>query len=278
VFISAIVSTYNSPEWLEKVVIGFSAQTHRDFELVIADDGSGPETTERIQSLRTRTGLTIHHVWQEDDGFQKTRILNKAIREATADYLVFTDGDCIPRGDFLAVHARHAEPGHYLSGGYYKLPMETSRAIAAEDITSGRAFDPAWLKAHGDRLPLNKRAKLMARDPWAGLLNALTPTRPTWNGHNASGWRVDLEAVNGFDERMQYGGEDVEMGLRLVNRGIKPKQIRYSAICVHLDHARGYVNAPARERNREIRRITVQTKSTWTPFGLIQQDGAEAAD
>ncbi|MDX1442561.1 MAG: glycosyltransferase family 2 protein [Gammaproteobacteria bacterium] len=269
-FISAIVSTYNSPDWLEKVVIGFSAQTHRDFELVIADDGSGPETAERIEQLRERTGLTIRHVWQEDDGFQKTKILNKAIREATGDYLLFTDGDCIPRADFLAVHAATAEPGHYLSGGYYKLPMETSHAITNDDITSGRAFDAEWLKAHGDRLPFNKRWKLTAKGKWAKFLNALTPTKPTWNGHNASGWREDIEAVNGFDERMQYGGEDVEMGLRLVNRGVEPKQIRYSAICIHLDHARGYVNEVARERNREIRRETVNENKTWTPYGLFK--------
>lgn len=269
-FISAIVSTYNSPDWLEKVVVGFAAQTHRDFELVIADDGSGPETAERIEQLRERTGLVIRHVWQEDDGFQKTRILNKAIREATGNYLVFTDGDCIPRADFLQVHSEYAEPGHYLSGGYYKLPMTTSRIITNDDVSSGRAFDAQWLRTHGDNLPFNKRWKLTATGRLSKFLNALTPTKPTWNGHNASGWRADIEAVNGFDERMQYGGEDVEMGLRLVNSGIKPKQIRYSAICIHLDHARGYVNETARQRNREIRRETISNSSTWTPFGLVK--------
>jgi glycosyltransferase involved in cell wall biosynthesis len=269
-FVSVIISTYNQPDWLEKVVFGYASQTYRHFELLVADDGSGPETAARIEQLREKTGLVIRHVWQEDDGFQKTRILNKAIREVSGEYLVFSDGDCIPRDDFLAVHVENAAPGYYLSGGYYKLPMGTSKAITAEDIASGRAFDARWLRRHGDRLPFNKRWKLTARGRIARFLNWLTPTRPTWNGHNASGWLSDIVAVNGFDERMQYGGEDVEMGMRLVNRGIQARRVRYSAICIHLDHARGYVNEEARARNAEIRRETQLTGTDWTPYGLIR--------
>lgn len=276
-FVSVIISTYNQPDWLEKVVLGYASQTYRHFELLVADDGSGPETVARIEQLREKTGLAIRHVWQEDDGFRKTRILNKAIREVSGEYLVFSDGDCIPRDDFLAVHVENAAPGHYLSGGYYKLPMETSKAITAEDIASGRAFDARWLRQHGDRMPFNKRWKLTARGRVAHFLNRLTPTRPTWNGHNASGWLSDIVAVNGFDERMQYGGEDVEMGMRLVNHGIQPRRVRYSAICIHLDHARGYVNEEARARNAEIRRETQLTGTDWTPHGLVKNAARPAS-
>ncbi len=102
--ISVIISTYNHPQWLENVVWGYAVQTHRDFELVIADDGSTDETRLTIQRLRRETGLEIRHVWQEDRGFRKCSIMNRAILEATTEYLVFTDGDCIPRSDFLAQH------------------------------------------------------------------------------------------------------------------------------------------------------------------------------
>ncbi|MDX5328696.1 MAG: glycosyltransferase, partial [Marinobacter sp.] len=78
-----IISTYNSPEWLEKVLWGYSAQTHKDFEIIIADDGSKDETRQLIDRMRDETGLTITHVWQEDDGFQKCRILNKAVLNTT---------------------------------------------------------------------------------------------------------------------------------------------------------------------------------------------------
>ncbi|MBU2099105.1 MAG: glycosyltransferase, partial [Gammaproteobacteria bacterium] len=80
--LSVIVTTYNSPAWLEKVLWGYSRQTHKTFELIIGDDGSGPETRELLNRMRTETGLDIKHIWQEDDGFRKCRILNKCIEQA----------------------------------------------------------------------------------------------------------------------------------------------------------------------------------------------------
>ena len=264
---SVIFSTYNSTKWLEKVLWGFNAQTDPDFEVVIADDGSKSETADLIKRIQSETGLNIQHVWQEDDGFQKCRIMNKAILASTGDYLIFTDGDCIPRSDFVATHKANAEPGHYLSGGYFKLPMKTSEAITKQDIDNGNAFDAKWLISNG----LNKShkiSKLTAKGWRQKLFNRITPTKRTWNGHNASTWKENFFLVNGFDERMQYGGEDCEFGDRLRNSGIKPKQIRYSAICVHLDHARGYVNDEMLKKNKAIRDNTTKNKATKTEFGL----------
>jgi hypothetical protein len=110
--------------------------------------------------------------------------------------------------------------------------------------------------------------KITASRRKAHLLNKLTPTKATWNGHNVSGWRRDIFAANGFDERMQYGGEDRELGERLFNTGIKSKQIRYSAVCLHLDHARGYATQEMRDKNKVIRDITQRDKITVTPFGI----------
>ncbi len=265
--VSVIFTTYNSPDWLEKTVWGFACQTHRPEQIVIADDGSTPETKQRIDTLRNETKLSIDHVWQEDDGFRKTLILNKAIVAATGNYLIFTDGDCIPRADFVETHLKHAERGRFLSGGYFKLPMETSRAITKDDIVSGRCFDVDWLRAHGLEKTY-KAAKLTAKGWRQALYNRLTPAGATWNGHNASGWRDDILAANGFDARMQYGGEDRELGERLMNAGIKPKQIRYSAVCLHLDHARGYVDETAIEKNRAIRRETRRSRRVRTEHGI----------
>ena len=100
------------------------------------------------------------------------------------------------------------------------------------------------------------------------LLNFTTPTTPSWNGHNASGWKNDFLNVNGFDERMQYGGEDREFGERLVNNGLKSKQIRYSTVCIHLDHARGYVKPEMIQKNLQIRKETKDHKKKWTEFGI----------
>ena len=269
--ISVIISTYNAEAWLEKVLWGYHTQTFRDFELVIADDGSGPATEALLHRMQKEVFYPIVHVWQEDDGFQKSRILNKAIAQCSAGYIVMSDGDCIPRNDFLEVHDRRKEKGYFLSGGYFMLPMSISEAISREDIETGRCFDIKWLREHGLKSSF-KNNKLTAGGFKAALLNTLTPTGATWNGHNASGWKEDIVAVNGFDERMQYGGQDRELGERLTNYGIRGKQVRYSAICVHLDHARGYKTPESIAKNQAIRQHTRGSKNVWTPYGMQKEE------
>lgn len=265
--LSVIFSTYNSPEWMLKTLWSLHYQSFQDFEIVIADDGSTQQTREQIEAFEQLSGRKVKHVWQEDDGFQKTRILNKALVASQADYILFTDGDCVLREDFLQVHINNREHGFFLSGGYFKLPMSTSEMITPEHIQSGEAFKLDWLLENGLK-KTHKTMKLTASGTKAKVLNTLTPTKATWNGHNVSGWRADIFAANGFDERMQYGGEDRELGERLFNAGIKSKQIRYSAICLHLDHARGYVTQEMRDKNKAIREVTKREKVTVTPFGI----------
>ncbi len=263
---SVIMSTYNAEAWLEKVIWGFSVQTETDFEIIIADDGSGPKTRELLDRLRSEINIPLVHVWQEDNGFQKSQILNKAIMAANSDYLIFTDGDCIPRKDFVETHIKFREPGYFLSGGYFKLPMDISVAITKDDIFTQRCFDVKWLKANG--LPSKNTSKLSASGFWAAFLNFVTPTKATWNGHNASGWKTDLVFINGFNQEMQYGGQDRELGERLFNKGLKSKQIRYNAVCIHLDHKRGYVNEETWKKNYAIRKNTRDNKVVKTPIGI----------
>lgn len=267
---SIVFTTYNQPDWLEKVLLGFAAQDRRDFEVLVADDGSGEETRQRIDALRHQLPIQIHHLWQPDDGFRKCQAMNMAIGEAASDYLIFTDGDCIPRADFVSTHLRLRERGRFLSGGYHKLPMPTSLAISPADIRSGRCFDESWLCRHG--MPKSRRnIKLTAGPLVAGVLDVVSPARASWNGHNASAWKRDIEAVNGFDERMRYGGEDREFGERLGNAGIRGKRIRHRAIVVHLDHARSYATQESIQFNRQLRAETRDIRRTWTEYGIAKQ-------
>ncbi|MDC3132986.1 glycosyltransferase family 2 protein [Flavobacteriaceae bacterium] len=268
--ISVIISTYNNEAWLEKVLWGYQRQTFKDFEMIIADDGSKPSTKTLVDSFNRTTNYNIIHVWQEDRGFQKSQILNKAIESCNAPYIVMSDGDCIPRADFLEVHNRHKEKGYFLSGGYFKLPMSISKTINEDDIEEQRCFDLEWLKNQGLRKSF-KNLKLKVTGNFASLMNVLTPTKATWNGHNASGWKEDIVAINGFDERMQYGGQDRELGERMMNNGIIGKQLRYVAICVHLDHARGYARPESIAKNKSIRRATRTQKKVMTPFGIKKE-------
>jgi glycosyltransferase involved in cell wall biosynthesis len=250
--VAVIITTYNAEDWLRKVLVGFSVQTETDFEIVIADDGSTPKTKDLIASFHSKFKHPIIHVWHEDDGFQKSKIVNKAILQATADYLLFTDGDCIPRNDFIAVHLKYKESGYFLSGGYFKLPMTISHSISDEDIISQNCFQISWLKKQGLKTNF-KLTKLTHSKLFASFMNWITPTKRSWNGHNSSGFKSDILAINGFNHDMKYGGLDRELGERLFNFGLFSKQIRYSAICLHLDHARGYSSPEIWEKNKAIR-------------------------
>ena len=267
--VSVIFSTYRQPEWLRKTLCGFARQNYTNFEVVIADDGSGEKTADVIRSARRSTELRIGHVWQPDRGFRKCRILNKAVRKARGGYLIFTDGDCIPHPEFIARHLALAEQKRFLSGGLLRLPLELSHNIQLDDIASGRCFSVSWLRSHG--MPFTyKLLKLSAGLDFGAVLDRVSPTTAGWNGHNASGWKDDILRANGFDERMGYGGEDRELGERLENAGIRGKRIRHRVTCLHLDHPRGYVNAEARAANLAIRRKTRRRRRTRTRYGIAQ--------
>lgn len=265
--LSVILSTYNQPQWLAHALLGYAQQSLDDFEIIVADDGSDAPTGYTIEQLAAATRMSLTRVWHPDDGFRKCTILNRAVEAARSDYLVFSDGDCIPRRDFLEVHWRLRRPGRFLSGGYCKLPMLTSQRVDPECIAAGEFARPAWLLANGCGAQAISR-KLRVHGLWAHCSDLLSPTRASWNGHNASVARADLEAVNGFDERMQYGGEDREFGERLENNGLRGLRVRHRAVVVHLEHARGYVNDAAMVRNRAIRAETRRRRAVWTEHGI----------
>jgi glycosyltransferase involved in cell wall biosynthesis len=267
--IGVIITTYNSPLWLAKVLLGYEQQSQRDFTVIIADDGSGDETRAVVSRFRERGILRLEHVWQEDEGFRKCRILNQAIASTSCDYLVFTDGDCIPQPNLLATHQRLAAPGYFLSGGYIKLTLPVSESLTEEDISSGVIFDRDWLIARGQ--PRSHKLWKLLREPWKqNLLNRMTPAAASWNGMNSSTWTRDLIAVNGFNEDMQYGGLDRELGERLWNYGHKSRQIRFSTVCLHLDHARGYAKPEIWAKNRAIRKAVKQNRSWWASNGIVK--------
>ncbi|KAF2516858.1 glycosyltransferase [Flavobacterium salilacus subsp. salilacus] len=270
--ISVIVSTYNAEKWLEKVLIGYSNQTYKDFEVIIADDGSRESTKALIDRYAADYPVPLRHLWHEDKGYRRQEILNIAIVEAANEYIIMTDGDCIPREDFVAVHAKFAEKGRFLSGGYCKLPMSTSEAITKEDIETQRCFDVNWLTSI-DKLGFSQKLKLSSSPVLATVLDIVTTTTPSFNNCNSSGFKADMIAINGYDERMKYGGPDREFGERLENYGVKGKQIRHKAICLHLDHSRGYKTPESLAANLAIRKEVKENKIKWTPYGIVKEPG-----
>jgi glycosyltransferase involved in cell wall biosynthesis len=267
--VSVIITTYNQPEQLEKVMWGYAGQRGAQFELIIADDGSLPATTEVIDRVAAATGLDVLHLWHEDKGFRKTEILNRATAASRGDYLIFSDGDCIPRDDFVATHVRLSSPNSFLSGGYIKLSAAISHSLTIADVVSRRATDARTLLEKGWR-PGRRALRLVRNQLVATLMDSITPTRRTWNGHNSSATRAAIIEANGFDMDMGYGGEDRALGERLMNAGINGKQIRHRAPCVHLFHDRPYVDPIRWKLNHEIRNRIRENGETRARIGIAE--------
>lgn len=266
---SVIITTYNSEVWLEKVLWGFTNQTFKDFEIIVADDGSNSKTKEKIIFFSDKFLHPIQHIWQKDEGFRKCSVLNKAILNSKSEYIIFTDGDCIPRKDFVATHLKNKTENYFLSGGYFKLDDKLSNSISKVEILNGNAFNIKWLLNKGLQYSF-KLSKLTHNSFFASFMNWITPTKKTFNGHNTSCFKSDLLKVNGFNEDMSYGGLDREIGERMMNSGIKGKQIRYSAICLHLNHDRKYATSETWLKNNEIRNYNKKNKITFISNGIYK--------
>ena len=266
---AVIITTYNQPEWLQKVLWGYACQSTTAFQILIADDGSTEPTRRIIKEARADFGSRLRHVWHEDRGFRKCEILNHAITAAEADYLIFTDGDCIPRDDFVQTHIELAEPEHFLSGGVVWLPAKLSHQITRDDIEAKRVSDRRWLRSQGWRGG-RRRLRLIHNRRLATVLDWLTPTGASFNGHNASAWRASLIEANGFDAEMGYGGLDRALGERLQNLGLRGKQVRHRAVCFHLDHERPYRKPEVVQRNRDIRARIRNTGEVRARVGIAE--------
>jgi GT2 family glycosyltransferase len=233
------------------VLLALERQTVRDFGLVIADDGSSAETRAVVARARAAGVRPVTHVWQPNRGFRKCRSLNRAVAAATAAYLVFLDGDSLPRRDFLQRHLELAKPRTYLAGRLVRFDRELSTRIGEEEIRSGAFERRSFLWREW------RRGHLLQKPQYAFMPAALgrllfRRDGGSWTGANCSAWRSDILAVNGFDERLSYGSEDSDLGWRLELSGVRRRSVRYQAPAFHLDHDRAYRDEAAMARNRAL--------------------------
>lgn len=234
--IAVIVTTYNRPDALAAVLEGFLSQSDKNFELLIADDGSKADTAEVVAQYQTRAPFPFKHVWQEDDGFRAAAIRNRAIAATNADYIVMIDGDCVPPVDFVASQRVLAEPGWFLSGNRLMLSQQFTLQVLRDKLPIHlwrlRDWLPAYRRGYIERwLPLMRLMHL-------GPLRKLSPQR--WKGAktcNLSAYRSDLLAVNGLDESYTgWGLEDSDLVIRLIRAGVRHKSARFSVPVLHLWH------------------------------------------
>jgi glycosyltransferase involved in cell wall biosynthesis len=269
-----IVTTYNNPQALHFALLGLEGQSTQAFKVCVADDGSGPATQKVVAHWQHRWGQErFRHVWHPDNGFAKNEILNKAIASSVADYLIFIDGDCIASPGYIQRHFDLRRPGQFVSGSLIRMPLEVNELLSDGLITTKAIFQTNWLKSHGSIRRLGswlKTANLPL--PVSDFLERISPVKKVWNGCNSSGWRNDLLKVNGFDESMKYGAEDVEMGVRLNNAGIIGRHNRYTAPLLHIEHARGYADPLVAASNKRYMKTIRRSGKTWTPLGIVKSE------
>lgn len=239
--ISVVISCYNNWATLEKCLWALEVQEDGDFEVVLADDGSGEAFGAALESFLAGSPLAVRRVWHEDAGFRKAAILNRAVAEANGEYILFLDGDIVARADWVAAHRKLARRRRFLAGGsHVNLPEWFHGNLQRAAVQEQRVFNAGWLEAQGVAGMRGYRRRLQSQGLCSRIMDTLTPRKNSFVGCNASCWRDDFQAVGGFDETFVYGGEDRDLGIRLANAGVRGIRRRYSLAVVHLDHKRPY--------------------------------------
>jgi glycosyltransferase involved in cell wall biosynthesis len=227
--VSVIVTTYNKPDYLRRVLDCLAHQVRLPDEVMVADDGSGPETGDHVRSISSASPYRLAHVWHEDEGFRAARIRNQAVKESTGDYVIFLDGDCLVNRHFISDHMRLLEKGFFVQGKRVLIGRDISASISRREVNSAPAM--LRLALGGGISNLHHLIRMPVFPAFRKLSHRGIKTC------NMGVHREDVYAVNGFNERfVGWGREDSEFAARLFSLGVERKDHPFMAVCYHLWH------------------------------------------
>ena len=267
--ISVILSTYNNYDTLSLVLDSLARQSDANFEVIIADDGSTKECKTLTTQCANLQPYQCRYIWHEDKGFRLAAIRNLGVRAAQGDYLIFLDGDCLVRKDFIAQHRRLSEKGWFISGKRVDLSENFTKKCITEKLPIQDWQPRRWLlpRLRGD---INKINLLLPVLPEIFFLRRRKDSSRGARGCDLSMFSEDFYAVNGFDETFNdWGLEDTELVVRLLNSGIKHKRIRYSVLVYHLWHSNMPMDNIAVENKKRLEK-TIKENKTYTPRGIMK--------
>lgn len=266
--ISLIISTYNRPSALSLVLQALNYQTDKNFEVIIADDGSRDDTRKLIAQMTVNCVYPITHAYQEDKGFRLSRARNLAASKASGDYLIFIDGDCIPRPDFIKNHRKLAAKKTLVCGNRILLSEEFTKEIEIKQIKVWNFSALNWIKTYltggVNRLhPLITFPFNTFRKPFKNWKKA--------RGCNLALFKDDYYEVNGFNNAFSgWGYEDSEFAIRLINSGVMLKSGRYATGLLHLYH---HENDRSNEKeNLKLLHDRIDSKITRAEDGILELD------
>lgn len=263
--ISLIIAVYNHADFLDKVLAGLTNQTFTNYEIVVADDGSGPEIKTVIEQHEDRFPHSIRHVRQDDHGFRKTMAVNRAVAASNGDYLVFIDGDCLLHGRFLERHYKRRKPRTVLSGRRIRLTPAITRKMSLEDIRSRKIEKPAywWFECDGfDRFHGFYMPMLF------GLKNIRRHNRYEILGCNFSVHKIDFYSINGYDERITGRGlEDNNLCSRFLAGNMIVESVKMECLQYHMYHSFDPI-----PHNQDMINEFREVDDPWTPFGIVKKE------
>lgn len=179
--VSLVIPCFNLGQFLGEAIESVRAQTYRDIEWVVVDDGSTDETTLRALETLEHAGTRV--IRSSNRGLSAAR--NLGILSSSGEFVCSLDAD-----DRLH-------------------PEWIERAVGVLDADPGLAFVSHWLEAFGDEQWAWKPVRCdLAMLLDVNVVNGAALVR-----------RAALDEAGGFDETMRDGCEDWEFWIRLLERG-----------------------------------------------------------
>ena len=230
--LSVIISNSNHHEnYLSKALTGLAMQEFKDFEVIVLGLSASNGILKLIQPFKKAfKSLTL---LPNGNAHNRATLLNEAVSHSRADYLVFSEANCIPRKDFLKIHNERKEATFFLSGGHFKLTPNIYREISEKHIRSQDCFDRKWLKGLGLKNGLRNHF-LSKNKIKSNILNAFLPGKASWNRHNTSCWKKDLLSIGGFNEYIGDQEVDQDICRRFYHHELHGIKVDFNAICLHL--------------------------------------------
>jgi len=226
--VSVILSIFDQPNAFTYALIGYARQAFKDFELVVADDGSDEETRAIVERFKKEGAYPVKHVWQENKGYRRSKIANEAVRVSEGKVILLSDGDCIPHRDFVGTHAANVRPGGFCVGGYVRLSADYCRTLTEEKVRAGE-YEAQMTSA--DRWHFRKTHW---KSLWGVFFGRIK--KPKVYGCNIGVDRDVYTAINGYDENFDgFGKEDSDLRNRLRRHGAKPVSLWGRAWVHHVD-------------------------------------------
>lgn len=242
--VSLIAAVYKDTQALDVIIKALRKQTYKNFEFIIAEDGSSKEMQEYLTTVKN-VEFKIIHTTQEDNGIRKSKSQNNAIRASTGEYLIFIDGDCIPYSTFIEYHVKLAERGCFVGGKRVNLGPQFSYQMREGQLHPyelEKNFLWNFLAISNDAVERHTEEGFSV-SPNSLIYKLFLKGRKKklqLVGCNFSCFKKDMLAINGFNEELEDAAvaSDTDIQWRFEAIGLKVKSAKYIANQFHLYHKR----------------------------------------